>query len=221
MHLAREISALEVDVLGLQEVDRGKLRSGGVDQLGTIAKCTGLRPLFAPTRRNYGMGLLSRLPVVRASFLKLEGRRSPWIRGGRFGWRFKWPDQRACLYALLQSGQGPLAVGVAHLSTVRHIARRQLEIALGGFEKFAPDVPAVLMGDLNLRINHVEEAVDGTGFHILARGNSTPSWQPVIQIDHILGRGVRGYDACVVSMPISDHAAVVADIRYVGEWENG
>lgn len=211
--LARDIAGLEPDVLGLQEVDRGKIRSGGVDQLAVIAERTGLTPLFAETRRKYGMGLLTRLRVTRARILELAGRTSPWIRDdkSRLGWRFKWPDKRACLYALLETAEGPLAVGVTHLSTVRPVARRQFKIAVRGFHDFAPGVPAVLMGDFNLRINHVEEEIAGTGFEILARGNASPSWEPVIQIDHILGRGIAGRDDRVLQMPVSDHAAVVVD----------
>lgn len=213
--LARDIAALEADVLGLQEVDRGKIRSGRVDQLRVIAERTGLTPLFAETRHKYGMGLLTRLPVTSARVLELAGRTSPWIHDESLwvGWRFKWPDKRECLYALLDTPEGPLAVGVTHLSTVRPVARRQFQIAARGFDEFAPGVPAVLMGDLNLRINHVAEEIPGTGFDILARGNASPSWTPIIQIDHILGRGVTGRANRVVQMPVSDHAAVVVEAR--------
>jgi len=213
--LARDIAALEADVLGLQDVARGKIRSGRVDQLRVIAERTGLTPLFAETRHKYGMALLTRLPVMNARVLELAGRTSPWIRddSSSVGWRFKWPDKRACLYALLDTPEGPLAVGVTHLSTVRPVARRQFQIAARGCEDFAPGVPAVLMGDLNLRINQVEEEIPGTGFAILARGNASPSWAPIIQIDHILGRGVTGRANRVVQMPVSDHAAVVVEAR--------
>ncbi|UVJ58040.1 endonuclease/exonuclease/phosphatase family protein [Trueperella pyogenes] len=222
LYLAGQIAAMGADVVGLQEVDRGKWRSGRVDQLDLIAGAAGLTPIFAQTRRRYGMGLLTGLPIRRARVLRLPRRKTPFFREEHgSGWRFKWPDKRACLYALLDTDAGPIAVGVTHLSTVRPMARRQLHIALGGFDEFAPGVPALLIGDLNLRINHVEEelAVQDQAdkpFAILHRGNGSPSWEPVIQIDHVLGRGFEAVRDDVVQLPVSDHAAVVVEIRATG-----
>ncbi|MDP9833262.1 MULTISPECIES: endonuclease/exonuclease/phosphatase family protein [Trueperella] len=240
--VAAQIARLDADVAGLQEVDRGKWRSGRVDQLRLIAQASGANALFAPTRRRYGMGLVSRWPVLRARILRLPGRATSLIRDGRPArwrelidvlpaarasrrgrestWRIKWPDQRACLYALLDTPDGPIAVGVTHLSTVRQTAREQLAVALGGFDHFAPGVPALLIGDLNLRINHVEEELIGHAaatpgpptFEILHRGNGTPSWDPRIQIDHVLGRGLCVLQDRTVPMPVSDHAAVVVGV---------
>ncbi len=250
--LADEVARMGADVVGLQEVDRGKWRSGGVDQLALVAEAAGLRALFAPTRRRYGMGLLTRWPLVRARVLRLPGRYTPLVRGedparwrdigrgmvdlvgglsaarasrrGRqTSWRVKWPDRRACLYALIDTPEGRVVVGVAHLSTVRSTAREQLQVALRGFDHFAPGIPALLIGDLNLRINHVEQelarfaAATPTApgqpvFEILHRGNGTPSWAPRIQIDHVLGRGLHAHQDRTVCLPVSDHAAVVVDV---------
>lgn len=241
--LARAISALGVDVVGMQEVDRGKMRSHGVDQLDVVAQECRMTPLFAQTRRRYGNGLLTRLPVKRARVLRLVGRRTPFIHDGRQGdflselkrgringWRFKWPDRRACLYAQLDGSEGPLVVGVAHLSTVRDVARRQFRDVLTGFDKFAPGIPAVLIGDMNLRIEHVEEELEkrnnrrgtpGNRFEILHRGNGSPSWAPIIQIDHVVGRGFVGVSSTVMQMPVSDHAAVVVELGQSGDEGEG
>ena len=55
----------EPDLVALQEVDRGTVRSGSVDQLAELARLTGLAPVFGQTIAlqggDYGVGVLSRL----------------------------------------------------------------------------------------------------------------------------------------------------------------
>ncbi|MFP7696360.1 endonuclease/exonuclease/phosphatase family protein [Trueperella sp. LYQ143] len=209
--LARSIAQLAPDIVGVQEVDRGKPRSAWVDQLAVLAQHTGLQPYFARTKWHYGMGLLTRYPVHEVHVRRLPGRRSPWIpadtvhpRG-----RIKWPDPRACLYGIVESEGGPLALGVTHLSTVRRVALTQLDAALAHLADFAHGLPMILMGDMNLRLPYIEEALSPQlGVMPLVRANASPNWQPFFQIDHILGRGVRLIDSRVVSFPISDHAGL-------------
>ena len=45
---AEAIKALEVDVVALQEVDRGLIRSGECDQVAELATCLGCTGIFAP-----------------------------------------------------------------------------------------------------------------------------------------------------------------------------
>ena len=77
---ASAVAGLDVDVLGLQEVDRAQPRSGGADLTTVAAEAMGaVEHRFAPTLHGvpgawgpdgaadspaYGIALLSRLPVV-------------------------------------------------------------------------------------------------------------------------------------------------------------
>src|SRR3982751_2694231 len=62
--IAEVIALLDVDVVGLQELDLNRQRSAGVDQAGIIAKELGWHRLFHPAmhigEEHYGNAILSR-----------------------------------------------------------------------------------------------------------------------------------------------------------------
>ncbi len=62
------ISDLEVDLIGLQEVDKGWKRSGNTDQARYLAKLMGMNYVFAPAFNKgtslYGNAILSRFPIL-------------------------------------------------------------------------------------------------------------------------------------------------------------
>ncbi len=62
------ISALEPDLVTLQEIDNQAERTGGVDQAGAYGALTGMEPLFGDFMEfqngHYGMALLSGLPIL-------------------------------------------------------------------------------------------------------------------------------------------------------------
>ncbi len=66
--IAEVISAVEPDLVTLQEIDRQVERTGGVDQAGAYSALTGMEPLFGDFMEyqggEYGMALLSRLPIL-------------------------------------------------------------------------------------------------------------------------------------------------------------
>jgi len=66
--IAEVISAVEPDLVTLQEIDRQVERTGGVDQAGAYSALTGLEPIFGDFMEyqggQYGMALLSRLPIL-------------------------------------------------------------------------------------------------------------------------------------------------------------
>jgi endonuclease/exonuclease/phosphatase family metal-dependent hydrolase len=65
---AAAILATEADVVALQELDRGRTRSGGMDQPQTLRELTALHVAFYPTMEgddgDYGMGLVTSVPLV-------------------------------------------------------------------------------------------------------------------------------------------------------------
>lgn len=62
------ISDLAVDLIGLQEVDKGRKRSGNVDQARYLAQLMDMKYVFAPAfhrgTSQYGNAILSRFPIL-------------------------------------------------------------------------------------------------------------------------------------------------------------
>lgn len=65
--IAEIIAALDVDIIGLQELDLGRRRSAGTDQAGLIAEQLGWSRFFHPAmsraEEQYGDAILSRFPM--------------------------------------------------------------------------------------------------------------------------------------------------------------
>lgn len=78
---AAALRRLEPDLVGLQEVDRGAERSGGVDQATELGRSLGMTPLFGAFMDyqggEYGMGILSRHPVARSWSIPLPEGNEP------------------------------------------------------------------------------------------------------------------------------------------------
>ncbi|MEU6762940.1 endonuclease/exonuclease/phosphatase family protein [Streptomyces sp. NPDC046853] len=136
-------------------------------------------------------------------------------------------DSRA-LRTTVATDQGPLAVYVAHLGSVRVVpgtgfatgGRDRNATALAEAVAAEPNERTVLLGDLNgttddraldgltSRLDSAQdEAGDGFGF-------SYPAKFPVTRIDQILVRGVEPTDSWVLPATGSDHLPVAAGISW-------
>ncbi|NIP83601.1 MAG: endonuclease, partial [Gemmatimonadetes bacterium] len=73
--VADVLRPLDADVITLQEVDRGVGRTGGVDQAARLGELLGMRAHFGgfmPYQGGeYGMAVLTRLPVLAVTNLRL------------------------------------------------------------------------------------------------------------------------------------------------------
>lgn len=236
--LAKLLQQQDLDVLALQEVDEGRMRSSGVKQAELLASRLGMTTLFAPTVHSYGLAILTRLPVKSWKILTLPSPRLPIHRDpnglrGYKGWFVKWSEKRVCAYAVIQrEGMPPLIVGNTHLDTINATARKQLQVAAGGFAKIQAqegldDAAWLLMGDFNLHPAEVEEVLGrreaassalrvpppgADGLEPVVVGKTYPNWRPTSQIDHMLGKGIVAEKQAVLHFPISDHAGMFATI---------
>lgn len=232
--LARAVVDLDVDVLALQEVDRGQPRSGLVDVTELAAGAMGaVEARFVPTvvgdpagqwraagardmgltRDGYGVALLSRYPVRSWHVLRLAA--APLVRmpipvpGVR---QVLWlrDEPRAVLAATLTTPAGPMTVACTHLSFVPGVNAVQLRRAVRWLRGLPG--PQVLMGDLNLPAPVVAPL---TGARLLARVTTYPPERPLWQVDHVLALGalprVRGVST--PRPPVSDHVPVVVDLE--------
>ncbi|MGN6300156.1 MAG: endonuclease/exonuclease/phosphatase family protein [Angustibacter sp.] len=169
---------------------------------------------------SYGIGLVSRLPVLAWRVRPLAGSRAvlpmllpqaPADDSGAKGPRVMLvPDEpRAALAAVVQGPDGPVTVISTHLSFSPLAARRQLR-SVTRWARSLPG-PRVLAGDLNL-----PGAVPAwlTGWTSLARTPTYPAPAPRLQLDHLLTDvpGAGGGSAQALPLEVSDHLALVADV---------
>ncbi|WP_329563670.1 endonuclease/exonuclease/phosphatase family protein [Kitasatospora sp. NBC_01266] len=124
--------------------------------------------------------------------------------------------------------QGPLAVYVAHLPSVRvkfdsgfTAGQRDVSAqALGDAIQAEPLGHVLLLGDMNGTMNdrslapitsqlRSAQGTAGSGF-----GFSYPAQFPMARIDQIMSRGMRPTDSWVLPEDGSDHRAIAADYRY-------
>jgi len=230
------IKALDADVVALQEVDREQSRTGGVDEVDWLVQRLGYHGVFAPAllgnpqRRwvpgpgagpdpggpAYGVGLLSRVPLQDVERRVLPGGGAGERRPEDVGRVVPSMDHepRVLLQGRVPSGAGPdLVVATAHLSFLPWIGARQVRVAAAMARGLAGAGPAVLMGDLNLPLRMLRVAMLGTGWQIHGVGSTYPSWRPTMQLDHVLGHGVRLTDVEAGARGPSDHLPVGATVE--------
>jgi endonuclease/exonuclease/phosphatase family metal-dependent hydrolase len=133
----RVLRELSPDVAGLQELDDGAERSGGIDQAGWLAGALGLRFVSAPARGRRAherVALLSRHPI---SYWEA---RWFWDGGGQ-------GEPRGAVVAEVDTAAGALRCVVAHLST-RAVQRARERRALAAMIA-SPPGPALLFIDAN------------------------------------------------------------------------
>lgn len=231
--LDSEIAALDIDVLGLNEVDYRMERSGfahqaelaafgmraqdwrfapsycGPDEARIATPRRLLGPGDTPPGAHYGIALLSRIPVrtwhrldlgmAPVGFLLLHA------RDGRRRWKYVPDEPHQAIAAELVNGWTVIAT---HLSFMTPVAVAQLLRVRTWARRFGSRV--AIVGDMNLTRfliplrPHWRSVVDV---------NTYPSWDPVVQFDHILVRGDRA--ATALELPrvtISDHLPIAASL---------
>lgn len=226
--IARVLRDLDPDIVALQELDCGRQRSRGEDQLAYLGAELGLRHAFCPSieidGELYGHGLLARgdLDIVQRARLPDGG--VPVI------------EPRDALHAVAQiDGRGislfGTHLGLAHRERAAQIDRLLQPDLLGGV---TDDQPAIFLGDLNLvpggplyrRL--VARWDDGDGEpafrdvqahapdHVAVK--TFPSFMPIRQLDHIFVS--PHFDIHEVHSPAnlltrraSDHLPLAADLE--------
>jgi len=193
----------DFDVVALQEVDGGSLRSGFINQVEHLARESQFPYWYQQLNRNLGRfaqhsnGFLSRFQPQL-----LEDHKLPGMLPGRG--------------AILTSfGQGPdsLLVVMMHLALSTRTRASQLAYIR---ERIADHAHVVLMGDMN---THAEDLLErsplsGSKLHTASLPGTYPSWKPARVLDHILlspSLSIEQVD--VLPQPISDHLPVSMHIR--------
>jgi endonuclease/exonuclease/phosphatase family metal-dependent hydrolase len=228
---AEAVSALDADVLALQEVDRNQPRSANADLTAVAAEAMGAADqLFVaalsgspgatwvaatgeeqPDETAYGIALLSRLAVTSWEVVRLRspGMKVPmWFKGRRKP-ELVSDEPRVAVAARIGTPSGPLTVINTHVSFIRWWGRHQLRRVM---DAVAAEQRLLLMGDLNMAPAAARRV---TGLRELASGPTFPAQNPLVQLDHVLARGEVGRvrSAQIRPMPLSDHCALVVDLE--------
>ena len=197
-------SIAQFDVIGLQEVDAGSIRSGFLNQTRYLAETSGL-PYWShqPNRKvsnvsHTANGLISRSQPDEVLDYPLPGR----LRG------------RGVLLARYGDGRDALTVAVAHLSLGTQSRARQVDF----IADLLHDRPhAVLMGDFNCPPDSPElrSLFAHTALAPPAHPSPTfPSWHPQRAIDHILvTSGIAVERMWTLPAAFSDHLPLAAELR--------
>lgn len=194
----------DFDLVGLQEVDAGSLRSGFVNQTQYLSERAGFPYWADQTNRRIGRlarhsnGLLARFRP-----LEIREHRLPGMIPGR-----------GALHLRFGGGEDDLHVILMHLS----LGRRTRMSQLGYVAELMQDCRhAVVMGDLNCRGDSPEMRHLFSRTHLLEplrHLNTYPSWRPHRNIDHILVTDSLTVErAEVVDYPISDHLPIMMELR--------
>jgi endonuclease/exonuclease/phosphatase family metal-dependent hydrolase len=194
----------DFDVVGLEEVDAGSLRSGFINQTEYLARRARFPYWYHQANRNIGRfaqtsnGLLSRVRPTDVVEHRLPGR----IPG------------RGAMMVRYGEGDGALIVMILHLALGRRARLEQIHYvaqALRGHQH------VIVMGDLNCtsRSPEMERLLAETRLREPLDGLSTfPSWRPVLSLDHILvSPSLQVRHAEVLSLPFSDHLPVVIEVE--------
>lgn len=190
------------DLVGLQEVDAGSLRSGFIGQTEYLAHRAGFPNWYQQINRNIGAfaqhsnGLLTRLRPVHLAEHKLPGM----------------PGRGAMLADFGPPGAG-LRVCIVHLSLGRRSRQMQMRFVA---DLIGNHPHAVVMGDLNCgcEAREVRHLMHTTGLREPACDQKTfPSWRPMRRIDHILvSEALSIRNARVLDYSLSDHLPISLEV---------
>lgn len=192
------------DMVALQEVDTGSLRSGFINQSRYLANHSGMPFWCHQSNRKIGTvayagnGFLSKFEPV-----SVEDYRLPGIIPGR-----------GTLLIRYGQGENRLDVAVVHLALGKRARGQQLRFLA---RELAGSRNLIVMGDLNTQANNpgLLEFRQALGLVAPTAGlASFPSWQPQRAIDHILvSHTLVTRKAKVLDVTYSDHCPVVLEVE--------
>jgi endonuclease/exonuclease/phosphatase family metal-dependent hydrolase len=208
--IAAEIRAAHPDVVSLNEVDSGTVRSGHADEAAYLDRATGLRAVYGPNLFGYdggrfGNAILSRFPIRETHNTPLPGKPHA--------------EPRGLLEATLRIGHRDVSFYSVHLSQgVRGAAQRARQAEAIARVIRPAGRPTIVSGDLNSRPGDLPvrilrqylldaQEVGGTG-----AGLTVPEGSPRSRIDYIL------YDNHFAALPRSTRVLASGSSDHRSVW---
>ena len=193
----------DYDVVALQEVDGGSLRSGFVDQVEYLAYRAQFPYWYTQLNRNlgplaqHGNGLLSRVAPTALEDHKLPGA----IRG------------RGAIVSRFSYGEIEVVLVLLHLSLGDRSRRRQLSYVR---DLIVGESHVVVMGDMNSHLSELlyDSPLADSGLVPAEDIQPTyPSWRPSLALDHVLATpslSIERYE--VLECRLSDHCPIAVTL---------
>lgn len=214
--IARVIKQEKPDVVGLQEVDFNRARSGHVEQADEIAKILGMHHTAPHSFRegdgHYGNAVLSKRPLKLVKHEIL-----PHLDG---------TEPRSAMLVRVRTPEGTVNVINTHLSFRKSDRPMQIDALIdeSWIGRGMPDERTVIVGDLNCAprdsgFKRLVELLMDAQLETPGRAKTTwPTRRPFRRIDHILVSPDMTVVAAYIARSArakraSDHYPVVADIR--------
>ncbi|MDA2935874.1 endonuclease/exonuclease/phosphatase family protein [Patescibacteria group bacterium AH-259-L05] len=221
--VAKVINAVDPDVVALQEVDRGSLFSGRIDQPAELARLTNLTVVYGPNvyykaGGEYGNAVLTRFPVIRQ-----ENHLLPYIKYFR---------QRGILEVELGIGKEHgykdnfhVRFFVTHLDNRKNDAERIVSVdTIEAIVQPNLGTPMILAGDLNDAPESSTLSIFRRTWEIAGDGkrlNAFRSFLPRRQIDYILFHPQDRWRVVEIKVIrgvfMSDHLPVFAVLEWIGD----
>ncbi len=191
------------DIVALQEVDAGSLRSSYINQIEYLARLANFPFWHYQMNRNFGRfaqycnGVLSHYYPTNVSNHKLPGM----IKG------------RGAIKLTFGLGPQPLVVMVMHLALGQRARQLQLAYITQQVERYEH---IILMGDMNSPMAHLlhESPLQNIPLKPANSYEATyPSWRPTRNIDHIfVSPSIKVNSVKVINQPYSDHLPLAIEI---------
>ena len=191
------------DLVGLQEVDSGSLRTGFLDQTEYLAHRARFPFWYRQVNRSLGKiaqhsnGVLSRVRPHAVDEHKLPG-----LRG------------RGAMLVELPTNREPILVCIMHLA----LGKRARRLQLGYISELVKEYSQlVVMGDFNCGTDsrELQELVDSTHLKLPIEDLKTfPSWRPNRKFDHILiSDSLKLQKTHVLEHTHSDHLPICVEVE--------
>lgn len=194
----------DYDLVALQEIDSGSLRSGFINQVEYIADRAEFPYWYTQLNRDLGPfaqqgnGVLSRIAPVEMEDHKLPGA----IPG------------RGAILLRLPYGDETVSLVLLHLSLGERSRQLQLEYVRGLID--AED-HVVVMGDMNSHLSDLlfDSPLAETNLVPVDQVLPTyPAWRPALALDHVLvSPGLRIDEYEVLDCRLSDHRPIAVSVQ--------
>lgn len=197
----------QVDIVGLQEVDKYVVRSKFEDQVKKIASETSMHYAFGSNVQwmgaEYGNAILSRFPIESYQNVRLPGLH----------------EKRGLLISKIRVGDKSINFLVTHLGLTREEKKRQFGVLHKYVEYLGENT--ILVGDFNSRADH--EGIQNLKYYLLDAASGSEhygqhTYDGIVmktRIDYIfVSPDMKITDYQVIDTNISDHLPVVASVEF-------
>ena len=191
----------QYDLISLQEVDGGSLRSGFINQIEYLAKLGRFEYWYQQLNRNLGrFGQYSNGVLSRFVPYEIEDHKLPGLKG------------RGAIVAKYGSRENPLILVGLHLALSERARFRQLEYIRDLIQHYEH---VIVMGDMNCRAHQINNTpLKDTHLETIGEDHHTyPSWNPTRNIDHILvSPSLKVKQIKVLDYDYSDHRPIAMEV---------